>query len=100
MESGTIVKWLKSEGERVEKGEPLYELDTDQVAQEVEADAAGVVLKIAVAEGDGGWAGAGGSAVPRRPRGRGDGAGGAEPRPVRGVDGGGAPRSPKPPRDL
>jgi pyruvate dehydrogenase E2 component (dihydrolipoamide acetyltransferase) len=52
MESGTIVKWLKSEGEAVEKGEPLYELDTDKVTQEVEAEASGVLLKIAVAEGE------------------------------------------------
>ena len=52
MESGTIVKWLKSEGDQVEKGEPLYELDTDKVTQEVEADASGVLLKIAVAEGE------------------------------------------------
>jgi pyruvate dehydrogenase E2 component (dihydrolipoyllysine-residue acetyltransferase) len=52
MESGTIVKWLKSEGESVEKGEPLYELDTDKVTQEVEADASGVLLKIAISEGE------------------------------------------------
>jgi pyruvate dehydrogenase E2 component (dihydrolipoyllysine-residue acetyltransferase) len=52
MESGTIVKWLKSEGESVEKGEPLYELDTDKVTQEVEADASGVLLRIAVQEGE------------------------------------------------
>jgi pyruvate dehydrogenase E2 component (dihydrolipoamide acetyltransferase) len=52
MESGTIVKWLKSEGDQVEKGEPLYELDTDKVTQEVEAEASGVLLKIAVAEGE------------------------------------------------
>ena len=52
MESGTIVRWLKSEGEPVEKGEPLYELDTDKVTQEVEAEASGVLLKITVAEGD------------------------------------------------
>jgi pyruvate dehydrogenase E2 component (dihydrolipoamide acetyltransferase) len=52
MESGTIVKWLKSEGEPVVKGEPLYELDTDKVTQEVEADASGVLLRIAVAEGE------------------------------------------------
>jgi pyruvate dehydrogenase E2 component (dihydrolipoamide acetyltransferase) len=52
MESGTIVKWLKSEGDAVEKGEPLYELDTDKVTQEVEAEAAGVLLKIAVSEGE------------------------------------------------
>jgi len=52
MESGTIVRWLKSEGEPVEKGEPLFELDTDKVTQEVEAEAAGVLLKIAVTEGE------------------------------------------------
>ena len=52
MESGTIVKWLKSEGDDVTKGEPLYELDTDKVTQEVEADASGVLLKIAIAEGE------------------------------------------------
>jgi len=52
MESGTIVKWLKAEGEPVEKGEPLYELDTDKVTQEVEAEASGVLLKIAISEGE------------------------------------------------
>ena len=52
MESGTIVHWLKSEGDAVEKGEPLYELDTDKVTQEVEADATGVLLKILAGEGD------------------------------------------------
>jgi pyruvate dehydrogenase E2 component (dihydrolipoamide acetyltransferase) len=52
MESGTVVRWLKQEGERVEKGEPLYELDTEKVTQEVEADASGVLLKIAVQEGE------------------------------------------------
>ena len=52
MESGTIVKWLKAEGDQVVKGEPLYELDTDKVTQEVEADASGVLLKIAVQGGE------------------------------------------------
>ena len=52
MESGTIVKWLKAEGEPVQKGEPLYELDTDKVTQEVEAEADGVLLKISVSEGE------------------------------------------------
>jgi pyruvate dehydrogenase E2 component (dihydrolipoamide acetyltransferase) len=52
METGTIVRWLKSEGEAVEKGEPLFELDTDKVTQEVEAEASGVLLKIAIAEGE------------------------------------------------
>jgi len=52
MESGTIVRWLKSEGEQVAKGEPLYELDTDKVTQEVEAEASGVLLKIEIPEGE------------------------------------------------
>ena len=52
MEAGTIVRWLKSEGDTVEKGEPLYELDTDKVTQEVEAEAGGVLLKIAIPGGE------------------------------------------------
>jgi pyruvate dehydrogenase E2 component (dihydrolipoamide acetyltransferase) len=52
MESGTIVRWLKAEGDTVEKGEPLYELDTEKVTQEVEADASGTVLKILAGEGE------------------------------------------------
>ena len=52
MESGTIVRWLKAEGEQVAKREALYELDTDKVTQEVEAEADGVLLKILVAEGE------------------------------------------------
>jgi pyruvate dehydrogenase E2 component (dihydrolipoamide acetyltransferase) len=52
MESGTVVKWLKAEGEQVEKGDPLYELDTEKVTQEVEAEASGVLLKIAIPAGE------------------------------------------------
>ena len=52
MESGIIGKWLKSEGDRVEKGEPLYEVETDKATQEVEAELSGVLLKIAVSEGE------------------------------------------------
>jgi pyruvate dehydrogenase E2 component (dihydrolipoyllysine-residue acetyltransferase) len=52
MEAGTIVRWLKSEGEPVSKGEPLFELDTDKVTQEVEAEADGVLLKIVLPEGE------------------------------------------------
>jgi len=79
MESGTIVRWLVSEGDKVEKGDPLYELDTDKVTQEVEADAAGVLLKIVVAEGEVpvgtavGYVGAAGEDVP---------SGGAPPAPA------------------
>ena len=52
MESGVVVRWLKQEGDKVEKGDPLYELDTEKVTQEVEAEASGVLLKIAVSEGE------------------------------------------------
>jgi pyruvate/2-oxoglutarate dehydrogenase complex dihydrolipoamide acyltransferase (E2) component len=52
MEAGTITKWLKAEGDQVKKGDPLYELDTDKVTQEVEAEASGVLIKIAVSEGE------------------------------------------------
>jgi pyruvate dehydrogenase E2 component (dihydrolipoamide acetyltransferase) len=52
MEAGTVTRWLKSEGDQVAKGEPLFEVDTDKVTQEVESDFAGVLLKIALAEGE------------------------------------------------
>jgi pyruvate dehydrogenase E2 component (dihydrolipoamide acetyltransferase) len=52
METGTIVRWLKSEGDSVGKGEALYELDTEKVTQEVEAEASGVLLKILAGEGE------------------------------------------------
>lgn len=52
MEAGTIVRWLKGEGDTVAKGEPLYELDTDKVTQEVESDFAGVLLSIVVVGGE------------------------------------------------
>ena len=52
MESGVIVRWLKAEGDTVSSGDPLYELDTDKVTQEVEAETDGVLLQIVVAEGE------------------------------------------------
>ena len=52
MESGTIVRWLKAEGDAVKANEPLYELDTDKVTQEVESEVAGVLLRIVVQEGE------------------------------------------------
>jgi pyruvate dehydrogenase E2 component (dihydrolipoyllysine-residue acetyltransferase) len=52
MESGVVVRWLKKEGDHVAKGDPLYELDTEKVTQEIEAEADGVLAKIVVAEGE------------------------------------------------
>lgn len=52
MESGTIVRWLKAEGDTVDRDEPLYELDTEKVTQEVEAGVSGVLLRIIAGEGE------------------------------------------------
>ena len=48
---GTIVKWLKQPGERVEKDEPLLEISTDKVDAEIPAPVAGVLTEIKVQEG-------------------------------------------------
>ncbi len=48
----TILRWLKKEGERVEAGEAIAELETDKVNVEVPADSAGVIQSFAHAEGD------------------------------------------------
>ena len=50
MEEGTITKWLKQEGDSIEKGEPLLEVMTDKANMEVESPASGIVRKILAAE--------------------------------------------------
>jgi len=52
MEEGTITRWLKKEGDRVEKGEPIVEIMTDKVNMEVESPYEGTLLKIIAKEGD------------------------------------------------
>jgi pyruvate dehydrogenase E2 component (dihydrolipoamide acetyltransferase) len=52
MEEGTIIRWLKGEGEEVEKGEPLFEVQTDKVVMQVEAPASGTLGKILLPEGE------------------------------------------------
>ncbi len=49
---GTVSKWLKSVGDRIEKDEPLLEISTDKVDAEVPSPAAGTVLSIEVNEGE------------------------------------------------
>jgi 2-oxoglutarate dehydrogenase E2 component (dihydrolipoamide succinyltransferase) len=49
---GTITRWLKQVGDRVEADEPLFEVSTDKVDSEVPAPGAGVVSEILVAEGE------------------------------------------------
>ena len=46
MQEGTIQQWFKSEGDTIEAGQPLYEVETEKVLYEVEAPAAGVVAKL------------------------------------------------------
>ncbi|MGH2917484.1 MAG: biotin/lipoyl-containing protein, partial [Solirubrobacteraceae bacterium] len=49
MEEGTILKWLKGDGEQVSRGEPLAEIETDKATLTYEADAAGVLTIVAAA---------------------------------------------------
>ena len=51
MTEGLIGRWLKREGDPVAKGEPLYEVETDKVVNEVESPASGVLRRILVPEG-------------------------------------------------
>jgi len=49
---GTITKWLKKVGERVERDEPLFEISTDKVDAEIPSPAAGVLTEVRFNEGD------------------------------------------------
>ena len=51
MEEGTVERWLKAEGDAVKAGEPLLEITTDKLTNEVEAETDGVLLKIVAPEG-------------------------------------------------
>src|SRR6185369_10341983 len=48
---GTITKWLKKVGDKVQRDEPLFEISTDKVDAEIPAPAAGVLREIKVKEG-------------------------------------------------
>ena len=51
MQDATVVKWLKQEGDPIQEGEPLVELETAKIATELESIASGVVAHILVPEG-------------------------------------------------
>lgn len=51
IEEGTIIRWLKAVGERVEHGEPLAEIETAKATLEVEAPVSGTLVKILLPEG-------------------------------------------------
>ncbi|HVM97351.1 MAG TPA: dihydrolipoamide acetyltransferase family protein [Candidatus Acidoferrales bacterium] len=52
MEEGTILRWFKAVGDRVEPGEVVAEVETDKADMELEAEASGVVQEIRVKQGD------------------------------------------------
>ena len=49
---GTITKWLKKVGDRVERDEPLFEISTDKVDAEIPSPAAGTLTEVRFKEGD------------------------------------------------
>src|SRR5215207_7144070 len=49
---GTITRWLKKVGEKVERDEPLFEISTDKVDAEIPSPAAGTLQEIKFKEGD------------------------------------------------
>ena len=49
---GTLTKWLKKPGDKVQRDEPLFEISTDKVDAEIPAPASGVLQEIMVAEGN------------------------------------------------
>jgi len=51
MEDGTIVRWLKAEGDAIEPGQVVLEVETDKATIEVESPAGGTLLKILCPEG-------------------------------------------------
>ena len=51
MEEAKILQWLKKEGDPVKQGDPLFEIETDKVTQEIEANGSGVLRKIVVPPG-------------------------------------------------
>lgn len=52
MEEGKIIRWLKHEGEKVNAGEPIAEIETDKANVEMEAFEGGIIAKILAKEGD------------------------------------------------
>ncbi|MFQ5934534.1 MAG: dihydrolipoamide acetyltransferase family protein, partial [Dehalococcoidia bacterium] len=52
MVEGTVVRWLKAEGDEVTRGEPIVEVETDKATVEVEAFASGLLRRIVVIEGN------------------------------------------------
>ena len=52
MQDGVLCAWLKEEGDAVVAGEPLFEIETDKVVNQIEATESGVLKKQLFEEGD------------------------------------------------
>src|SRR5665648_1115208 len=52
MDKGTLVRWIKKEGDLVKEQEVLFEIETDKTVMEVEAQTSGILRKTLVAEGE------------------------------------------------
>ncbi|EQA99778.1 hypothetical protein L288_19020 [Sphingobium quisquiliarum P25] len=52
MNEGTIIKWLKSVGDKIKAGEMLVEIETSKSTQEMEAPASGTLIEILLPEGE------------------------------------------------
>lgn len=52
MQDGVLCAWLKEEGDAVVAGEPLFEIETDKVVNQIEATESGILKKQMVEEGD------------------------------------------------
>ena len=51
-QTGTLLKWLKAEGQSVSKGEPLMEIETDKATVEIEAPSSGILTQVIAKAGD------------------------------------------------
>src|SRR4051794_2454424 len=52
MEEGTILNWIVSEGDEIERGQEIVEIETDKANMTYEADIAGTLIEIVVSEGE------------------------------------------------
>lgn len=52
MKEGVLCAWLKEEGDRVSVGEPVFEIETDKVVNQVESTENGVIKKLLFEDGD------------------------------------------------
>jgi pyruvate dehydrogenase E2 component (dihydrolipoamide acetyltransferase) len=52
MEEGTVLRWIKAEGDEVKEGEAVLEIETEKAAVEIEAPASGILMGVAIKEGE------------------------------------------------